>query len=336
LTAHFGQAESELQRLRLPIVAKLAEMRQEASSAGNASASSKEAIALAGLPQRVLDYFRLRLDQLAIAAAEHTVHLILSDVKSMTGEMASLGREIEQIAAAIARAANAGHAVAVGNAANDHQPSADARLRDKLPDLAAEVNARLQSEFIHPQGGLFKIVMQGGRPRALLATKLHELSLDSVRRFLAELDRGANGGSGSQLEHNMRSGLALATPSLLEYGGTRRVLAIVPRDSADATDAAGCLQASGAKLTTMTSADNSLALCVEADELSLHHVALDLVQRRRDRVEFAGRVHCRTDISWMPLVPIPAALAAAAWSGASNQSLRKTQPRQEMCQTLVM
>jgi hypothetical protein len=341
LTTHFATAETELQRLRRTIVAKLAEIRQEAIAAGRGSDAAKEGLVPAALPQRVVDYFRLRLDQLAIAAAEHTVHLILSDVKTMADEITALGREIDQIAAAIARAANAGQPVAEGRDAMHHSLNGPTRLtahlQAKLPELAAEVDARLQADFVSPQGGLRKVVMQGGRLRALLASQLHELARRTVQHFLTNINGFEDGNeASSQHDPSLRSGLALATPSLLEHGGTRRILAILPGDSDAAKTAAGALEAGGAKVTAISSTDNSLTLCVEAGQLSLPHVALELVERRRDRVEFAARVHCRTDISWMPLVPIPAAPAANPWLGAPNHNSRTTQSRQEMCKTLVM
>jgi hypothetical protein len=211
-----------------------------------------------------------------------------------------------------------------------------ALLHARLPALAADVDARLQLDFIGPQGGLLKIVMHGGRLRAVLATKLHELSRQTVQQFLAGVTlAGTSGGELSHADNTLRSSLALATPALLEHGGTRRVLAILPRDSVGGPDAANVLQAGSTEFTTLDGADNSLTLCVEAGQLSLSHIALDFVQWRRDRVEFAQRVHCRTDISWTPLAPIPTDSAATTWTSAPNL-LRKTKSNQEVCKTLVM
>jgi hypothetical protein len=60
-------------------------------------------------------------------------------------------------------------------------------------------------------------------------------------------------------------------------------------------------------------------LCVEADRLSIQHIAGAIVEHRRDRVEFAGRVHCRTDITWMPLIDTAVAPEPLDWSVASEQ-----------------
>jgi hypothetical protein len=83
----------------------------------------------------------------------------------------------------------------------------------------------------------------------------------------------------------------------------------------------------------MAAADNSLTLCVEADGLSVPHIALSFVDRRRDRVEFAERVHCRTDVSWTPLVTTTATPAEFDWS---NDAARQTKAQHAMCKTMVI
>ena len=89
----------------------------------------------------------------------------------------------------------------------------------------------------------------------------------------------------------------------------------------------------GVDVTVVRGSDNSLTLCVEAGQLSLQHIALDLVQRRRDRVEFAERVHCRTDIAWTPLLTGSGTTAVTVWGGLDTRS---TETGQELCKTLVI
>jgi hypothetical protein len=184
---------------------------------------------------------------------------------------------------------------------------------------------------------LLKIVMQGGRTRAMLSIRLQELARHAIQRFLSGANGLENSGEGvSQLDTNLRSSLSLATPSFLEHGGTRRVLAILPRDMASDAYREAIEHAAGVKLTAIGGSDNQLTLCVEASQLSLPHIALEFVQRRRDRVEFARRVHCRTDICWSPLVALTAASGTATWTNFADRTVSRTHPRQEMCKTLVM
>jgi hypothetical protein len=338
---HLGEGDAELQRLRRTVVAKLDELREQAVAATAANSPGSGFQSHDTYSRRVFDYFRLRLDQLAISAAEHTVHLLLSDAKSMSDEITALGREIDQIAGAVCRAAQSDSAGAARVPADPStravQAGVSAGLKAKLPELASEVDRQLQAEYISAQGGLLAMVMQGGRPRAQLSAKLHELSRQVVQRTLAGINvsDGAPDAS-SKLLADIRSGLALATPSLMEFGGTRRVLAILPRDTASTNYAAMLSQVIGAAPASIRGADKGLTLCVEADRLSIQHIAISFVQRRRDRMDFAQRVHCRTDIPWSPLVTTSSTPASMVWGGTPAGQVNQTISRQDMCKTLVM
>jgi hypothetical protein len=170
-------------------VAKLLEIRQDAVASDGAQAQASDWHSAGGVSQRVLDYFRLRLDQLAISAAERTVHVILSDARAVTAQLTALAFEIDQIAAAVSRSANAGK----GNVRNDEATPPGVILerfnvisQEKLSELAAEVDVRLQADYISQHGGLLKTIIDGGRPRAQLSAKLHELSRHVVQRELVE------------------------------------------------------------------------------------------------------------------------------------------------------
>jgi serine/threonine protein kinase len=339
---HLGQCDAELQRLRRTVVAKLDELRAEAVAAAAASSPGGGFQSRDTFSRRVFDYFRLRLDQLAISAAEHTVHLLLSDAKTMSDEITALSREIDQIATAVGRAAQSDTIGAASVAADPStravQTGVMAGLKAKLPELASDVDRQLQAEYISAHGGLLAMVMQGGRPRAQLSAKLHELSRQVVQNTLAGinlLDDGADKTSSKQLA-DLRSGLALATPSLMEFGGTRRVLAVLPDDPAATNYAAMLSRVIGAAPAAIHGADTSLTLCVEADRLSIQPIAVSIVQRRRDRVDFAQRVHCRTDITWSPLVMTSSTPASMVWTGTPAGKVNQTISRQDMCKTLVM
>ena len=128
---------------------------------------------------------------------------------------------------------------------------------------------------------------------------------------------------------DLHSALASASPQLLEYGGARRVIAVLPRSR----DRGAFAEKLGIPVTAISSSDNSLTLCVEASDLALDHIALQFVERRRDRVEFAKRVHSRTDIEWAPLVPT---VARTEPSVSLPVDRRSTDAREEASKTLVM
>jgi serine/threonine protein kinase len=334
MISHCSDLDAELQRFRSAAADNLLEFRREITIRSTSAKDGAEAQD----EQQLLTYFCLRLDQAAILAASHVVHLLVCDAKRLSEEVTSLGREIDQIATAVSRAcgdtaANLSNKTMTEAATN--QARLAKSLQGKLSEMAAEVDQQLQSEYIYPQGGLEKVIMGGGRPRAQLTAKLHELARQVVQRTVAgfnTFDPSMSDGE-SNLSNELRSGLAAATPTLLEFGGTRQVVAILPRDGAGALTPAVVSNSLGPAATAITGNDNNLVLCVEAGNLSLPHVAASLVEYRRDRVEFASRVHSRTDVAWTPLIDIAASSELVGWPGVDA---RQTTARDAMCKTLVM
>jgi hypothetical protein len=210
-----------------------------------------------------------------------------------------------------------------------------AEMTAKISEISAQVDARLQAEYLDPIGGLAKTIMEGGRPRAQLSSKLHELSHQAVRNAVAAVNvlETIAGNSGQSGRDDLRSALALATPALLEFGGRRRTLVVVPSGAAQPGFQDAISQGLGTAVTTISGADSGLTLCVEADGLSLAHIALEFVERRRDRVDFAGRVHCRTDIAWMPLIPPVASTDSTAWP---FDEAGRAQAQHAMSKTVVL
>jgi hypothetical protein len=326
LEQQFRTLGAELKQQRSATVERLLELRRSVTCvAGSTTASD---------PQRVSSYFHLRVDNLAVMAAEHAVQALVCDAKALADEITALGREIDQIAAAFSRVGED-----AGGSNDDHRTSSDGRLstalRLQLPNIAAAVDARLQAECIKSLGGLLNVVMQGGRPRAQLTAKLHELSRQVVHDTvvgISMLDFNlADNGPGATSE--LQSGLAAATPPVVAFGGQRRVLAVLPRDARDTFAPDALNDAVGVEVTTIAGPDSSFSLCVEAEGLSLPHIAAEFIQHRRDRIEFAGRVHSRNDISWTPLIEYGQAPAGESWG---DEALIETESQQALCKTLVM
>jgi serine/threonine protein kinase len=337
LCAHLQSVGAELSELRGATIEGLRHFRETAQSVSHgipSGAGGNRSLST----QRAGDYFSSRVELASLAAAEQIVRGMISDAKAACDELVGLGREVDQIATGISRNAPPAPSDSSASGLSAHAAIRRARLltnlQAQLADLAKTVDSRLQAEYIAPQGGLAGVVMQGGRPRAQLTAKLHELSRQVVQHALVSVNVLEGGiGNDSQSNSELRSGLAVATPALLEFGGSRRVLALVPSESAMTLKPEVLSKAIGAPVTLMAAADNSLTLCVEADGLSVPHIALSFVDRRRDRVEFAERVHCRTDVSWTPLVTTTATPAEFDWS---NDAARQTKAQHAMCKTMVI
>jgi hypothetical protein len=305
------------------------QMRAESAVKGKKSASTA---ATAGKPESSLahEYFQVAVDQVSIAASESVLLVLSAECSAISDEFASLGREIDQVATALHRAASS--RTGDENVTLNERRDLPKQLQGRVDEVANLVDARLQAEFLQTNGGLVKTVMQGGRLRAQLNSKL----LETARQVIHQTISGGNSDAVEDLTTGnvgLGSALALATPMLLEYGGERRVLAVVPNIGSGGNSDTTVSRALGTSATTVAGSDNYLTVCVEASGLSLPHVALELVERRRDRVEFAGRVHSRTDIAWSPLVSTETSNASIVWTSSEAPA---TLDQHAMSKTLVM
>lgn len=333
---HLLEIHGQLQHHHSALDCQINQMNNSAISAASTNAKAAASQTSENNLEYVCHYFEQCRERTATFAARQIVCLLLSDVKAMSDELTSLGREISQIAATIDRASTV--AATGDSACKNYVDEDDERLATLLAkhreEIAAHVDARLQEEYLDPIGGLSKTIMQGGRPRAQLSVKLHQLSRQAVDRASAAVDL-LGIGTGNETAAagvDLKSVLSLATPALLEFGGTRRIVAVLPRDADVSSSEKAIASQLGTAVTIISGDDSRFTLCVEADALPLPHLALDLVERRRDRIDFAGRVHCRSDISWTPLVSAEPR-EQSFWPQGDN---RQTQTPLAVSKTLVI
>jgi hypothetical protein len=330
VSQHLSDSLAELQQRQTQLAVRIGQLNH----GKNAPAGARVVVA----PGIVNEYLDLCLDRLAATATQQMLSTLLGDVKTISEEVIALRREISHIATAVSRAANSDGAVCSSDVSENRSPS-DAglavELAAKLSEISVQVDTRLQAEYLEPIGGLARTIMEGGRPRAQLTAKLHELSQQAVRRAVAGVNtlETTTGNTGKAGTDDLRSSLAMATPAMLEFGGRRRTLVVVPREAAKSGTQSAISELLGMAVTTLSGADSALTVCVEADGLALQHIALEFVNRRRDRVEFAGRVHCRTDIAWTPLIPPVEPADTYAWPSGDTA---RVQAQQALSKTVVL
>ena len=275
---------------------------------------------------RLTHYFELRLDALSLQAAEFVARFVLAELKTVGDDLTAFGRQLMQIETAGRNSAPATkQAVADDSTRDAESQQTMAMVQAKLCELVAAVDGRLQSIFLDGQGGLFQVVMQGGRPRAQLSAKIQEVARNAVQDLWTNSGNLRNAFSGregnSTSESKLRAAIDAATPAALAHGGGRRVLAVVPRGTDALSKASELSQTAGVGISAVEGSDGNLTLCVEAERLSLAHLALSLIERRRDSVEFAKRVQSRSDIAWCPLLEVPLELADEPSFGLTTVSM---------------
>jgi hypothetical protein len=93
-------------------------------------------------------------------------------------------------------------------------------------------------------------------------------------------------------------------PELLKNGGARRLLAMLPVASRAVASVEQLEEQIGAPVSVVSGPANEFTLCCEAEQLSVVHVAVDLIGQRSDYAELARRVHTRCDVQWSSLTEL--------------------------------
>ncbi len=99
----------------------------------------------------------------------------------------------------------------------------------------------------------------------------------------------------------LRKCLEAGKPRLMQCGGAKRLLVLMPESSARARPLEMLHRQLNETPSVAQDSDGDFVLCDEVERISLTQVAVTLIERRRDYAEFASRLHTRTDVSWSPL-----------------------------------
>jgi hypothetical protein len=270
---------------------------------------------------RTMSYFRSRIDLQAVRASSHIARKLLAELKSVAATIAEFGRHLKHMAVNLPSAGGPEDAPA--------DPLTKA-LVEELPTLIQGIDARLQESFIDEQGGLFTTIMGNSRVRAQMLTVLGKLARQAAEG-LATRATVINSafdalGDASSGEPDAPSATSSVMPQFLEHGGAYRKLAIVPAE-AGGRPLESWRHSVGEDATLVAAPGNDVVTVCEGWRLPLVHVALDLIQRRRDYADFAARVQTRCDVAWTPLTSPMAAIAppTEAFESLPDDVLRTTQ-----------
>jgi hypothetical protein len=321
LVEHLKGLEGDATRLAEGLGRQIASVAEEVRRENRADAApADDALA------RTLAYFRMRIDRHAVWASALIAKRLLAELKSIGTTVAEFGRHLKHLAVNLP---------GVGGTTCDivaelGRPLAKA-LSERLPALLDAIDADLQQQFIDGQGGLFTTIMGNSRVRTQMMTALGQLARRAAEQLASQPDviNSAFGSmaAGSCPGADVRDPADGAMPPLLQFGGAYRRLTVLPSECIANGAAEPWRQSLSADATLLAAPGRDVINVCEGSGLPLVHVALSLIQNRRDYADFASRVHTRSDVAWTPLTSPSVAIAppADAFAALSGDPVHVTQ-----------
>lgn len=256
----------------------------------------------------VLQYLQLRIGKLSLNGVRRLVLGLQSRVKIAAENLSDGHRELARLAStfdAMPHSMSASHA---RDGEADVESALNLRILEKLggrlTGLIAQLESDLCHDFLEQHGGLKELLLGESRQPAQVVNNLRnaarKLALASHQQEdIVALMLGAEA-SPEQAVRTLEGCLQASEPHLMDCGGTKRLLMIVPESSSH-----GLLKKvieGGMEEKISISFNNvcDLVFCYEAGNISIAQIAARLIDDRIDYAQAASRLHTRSDVPWSP------------------------------------
>jgi hypothetical protein len=250
---------------------------------------------------------RLRLYKYVVSGVTGVVQGVKGQVSLIDDEVMELGRGLRHLADQFDTSRTLDDL-----AAEPDDTSLSARLQrrvaatvaEQISEIADRLNERLQEDILAECGGLRNLLTEG-RKHNVLPARLRA----SIRRTLVETLRCVDvasllfsgGDEGEQEAHVLEECLKASQPKLLQCGGAKRLLVLLPEGSRCVRPLEVMHSELNETPSAATNNSGDFVVCYEIEQMSLTQAAVTLIDGRRDFPEFADRLHTRTDVDWANL-----------------------------------
>ncbi len=254
---------------------------------------------------QVLPYFQGRLALAGVQAAAGIVRRLQAEFTSCRQQVFEVGRQIRQLIEQAVAAIDETAPTCTAPSAGTSEPDAGGlQFTPQQKKLAGLLDRRLQQTCIRDRGGLARLLTEGAGSRGELVKQLEALSRQFVHEGLSGSDtvRKLLGSDAEVAIRRVKSAISKTSPSFAEFGGEKRYLTLLPAATSETSLLEDTTRAVADVTAVELHPENELTVCCEACGLSLLHIALRIIDGRRDYADFAERVHTRTDVKWESLI----------------------------------
>jgi hypothetical protein len=254
-----------------------------------------------------LHYCRLRLFELSAQKAGQIAHALQSHAVRAHDAMVDLQRDLDLL----------GKQFPVREEGDTPPPAASAevsavrssvagQLKASEELLAKQLDEHLTQSVFTAQGGLKAVVSAGGEARENLIATIRSGARQAALATVQSIDLASLLLKTQDGESPLAKCVSEARPWLERCGGRRRLIFVIPQNLVGQYSPATLSGQLASGLFTQlpgvapgTGCD--LVLLFELGDVSLPHVAANIVDFRRDLAEASSRLQTRSDITWTPV-----------------------------------
>jgi len=315
---HFDQMRTELSAERDNSEQEKQELRQKLSMAK----PQRSGVMLAfwsrknarrepenGLEADLTRYCELRLRDVAIGALGELLDANSHQLRKIDAQILQMRRVLERLTESFqsspkASASPTRSADRNGDpaASIDLTASVQCALHESLSELMGRIDARFQEDFLSRRGGLSVLAEGDAELVGALPQALRQAAWTTMREAAQQVDVAGvfldQQADVEPIKQLLRQCPSSAMPAVLEAGGAKRMLAVLPLG-----DGAERLQELVDEVievapTVVRDADRGITFCCEAEQLPLAKLAARIVLHHPNAAKLAGRIHSRNDVDW--------------------------------------
>lgn len=249
---------------------------------------------------------RLRLYACVAGNATMMIQAVKGHVSSVQEELLDLDRELRHLAGQFDTSCTLdAPRHTTDSSAHAWRQSVVQTLEDNLPRLIRHYEDLLRRDVLQRAGGLRALLIQGGNQRNELPTLMRNVARGTVVAVMKHLNVSdvlfQENDPQQDETKTLAACLDTARPRLVEYGGAKRLLVMLPRGSTQVRPLEILHEELNETPSVLENCDGDFILCYEAEQISLTQTAVTIIDGRADYAEAASRLHTRTDIAWTAL-----------------------------------
>jgi eukaryotic-like serine/threonine-protein kinase len=236
-------------------------------------------------------------------------------IQSITGRLAAVNDKLIQLRRDVIHVSNrfesSDPAVNGDDHEHDHSHPINAveaalkrQLQTRMTHILKQVAQQAREQCVSPAGGLVQLMSGAAQQVDHLPGVLRSIARKAIAASLQEVDIGSlilTAPTDESEDSPIDNVLDSARPRMINCGGGKRLLLIVPDGPSAAKVSEVIEQKHHEKPTVITGGEGDLVACYECEDIPLSSVIARLITDNPSYAEVGHRLHTRIDVEWIAL-----------------------------------